>query len=425
MKIRYLIIYIFIFILVGVFVCYKIAVGDGSAELMAETTEINRLIVSVEENWNEISNKKNEQVAKTGAVDYVVIDAESEVLEYTRDDMSKTISAATTHYDIIRDIEVEGRIVGKLIVHNPSSELQHSRNKKYAGLVALMLSAVLLMIVIYSLYVSRRVISPFANMKKFAIRIASGDLETPLEMDKGHIFGEFTEAFDIMREELRASHEREEEAVKSRKELVAQLSHDIKTPVASIKAMADVMSLTAENDMERDTIAAINGKADQIDKLVSNLFHATLEELEHLDVNTQEISSAEINRIVRESDYLGKVSEIDIKDGVVLGDELRISQVISNIIYNSYKYAGTEIKVSSRFEDSNLIIDISDKGGGVPEEELEIIMEKFKRGSNAAGKDGSGLGLYISKYLMEKMDGGMSVSNSGEGLTVTLFIKLA
>ena len=52
-------------------------------------------------------------------------------------------------------------------------------------------------------------------------------------------------------------------------------------------------------------------------------------------------------------------------------------------------------------------------------------MEKFKRGSNAAGKDGSGLGLYISKYLMEKMDGGMSVSNSGEGLTVTLFIKLA
>ena len=160
--------------------------------------------------------------------------------------------------------------------------------------------------------------------------------------------------------------------------------------------------------MERDTIAAINGKADQIDKLVSNLFHATLEELEHLDVNTQEISSAEINRIVRESDYLGKVSEIDIKDGVVLGDELRISQVIGNIIYNSYKYAGTEIKVSSRFEDSNLIIDISDKGG-----------------SSAAGKDGSGLGLYISKYLMEKMDGGMSVSNSGEGLTVTLFIKLA
>ncbi|MBR3041474.1 MAG: sensor histidine kinase, partial [Eubacterium sp.] len=126
MKIRYLIIYIFIFILVGVFVCYKIAIGDGSAELMAETTEINRLIVSVEENWNEISNKKNEQVAKTGAVDYVVIDAESEVLEYTRDDMSKTISAATTHYDIIRDIEVEGRIVGRLIVHNPSSEQQQA-----------------------------------------------------------------------------------------------------------------------------------------------------------------------------------------------------------------------------------------------------------------------------------------------------------
>ena len=59
------------------------------------------------------------------------------------------------------------------------------------------------------------------------------------------MLGSFTESFDIMREELKASREREEKAVKSRKELVAQLSHDIKTPVSSIKAMTDVMSLTA------------------------------------------------------------------------------------------------------------------------------------------------------------------------------------
>ena len=425
MKKRYLIIYIFIYILLGVFICYKIAAGDGFVEPAAETTEINRLIVSVEENWDVISHKRNEPVAKTGTVDYVVIDAESEVLEYTRDDMSKTLSSATTHYDIIRDIEVDGHIVGKLIVHNPGSELMKARNRKYAGLVAMMLSLVLLMIIIYSLYVSRRVISPFTNLKRFAIRIASGDLDTPLEMDRGHIFGEFTEAFDIMREELKASREREEEAVKSRKELVAQLSHDIKTPVASIKAMADVMSLTAENDMERDTIAAINTKADQIDKLVSNLFHATLEELEHLDVNVEEISSADISRVFREADYLGKITELSIKDGVVQGDELRISQVIGNIIYNSYKYAGTEINVSSRFEDKYMIIDISDKGGGVPEEELELIMEKFNRGSNAAGKDGSGLGLYISRYLMEKMNGGLICSNTEDGFRASILLMLA
>ena len=437
MKTRYLIIYILIFITLGAFICYKIASGDGSGELIAETTEINRIIVRVQENWDEISSKDNAQIEKTGTVDYAVLDSESNVLEFTRDDMSKTISAATTHYDIIRDIEVDGNIVGKLIVHNPSNEMQKARNHKYAELVALMLSVALIMITIFSLYINQSVISPFSKMKGFATRIASGDLESPLEMDRGHVFGEFTEAFDIMREELKASREREEAAVRSRKELVAELSHDIKTPVASIKAMSDVMSLTAKDDMERDTIAAINGKADQIDKLISNLFHATLEELEQLEVNVEELASTEILHMIQEADYMKKVIDPDIKEVVILGDKLRLNQVISNIIANSYKYAGTEISIKSSIEKSLdpytnsragagfLVIDISDKGGGVPEEELEMITEKFKRGSNSEGKDGSGLGLYISKYMMEKMGGGLVCRNNGEGFTVSLRICIA
>ena len=437
MKTRYLIIYILIFVALGAFICYKIASGDGSGELIAETTEINRLIVRVQENWDEISSKDNAQIEKTGTVDYAVLDSESNVLEFTRDDMSKTISAATTHYDIIRDIEVDGNIVGKLIVHNPSNEMQKARNHKYAELVALMLSVALIMITIYSLYINQGVIRPFSRLKGFAARIASGDLESPLEMDRGHVFGEFTEAFDIMREELKASREREEAAVRSRKELVAELSHDIKTPVASIKAMSDVMSLTAKDDMERDTIAAINGKADQIDKLISNLFHATLEELEQLEVNVEELASTEILHMVQEADYMKKVTDSDIKEVVILGDKLRLNQVISNIISNSYKYAGTEISIKSSIEKSLeaernsrvgagfLVIDISDKGGGVPDEELEMITEKFKRGSNSEGKDGSGLGLYISKYMMEKMGGGLVCRNNGEGFTVSIRICIA
>lgn len=120
-----------------------------------------------------------------------------------------------------------------------------------------------------------------------AERIAAGELDTPLEMDKDNIFGAFSESFDIMREELKAEREREQEAVRSRKEMIASLSHDIKTPVASIKAMADVMELTADTPDERSTLHAINEKADCIDRLVSNLFHATLEELNRLPVSAE------------------------------------------------------------------------------------------------------------------------------------------
>ena len=296
-----------------------------------------------------------------------------------------------------------------------------------------MFAVILALLVIYSLYIQIRVISPFAKLKKFATRIASGDLDSPLEMDKGHVFGEFTEAFDIMREELKSSREREEAAVKSRKELVAELSHDIKTPVASIKAMADVMSLTATDDEQRKMVASINGKADQIDNLISNLFHATLEELEQLDVNVEDLSSLELLQMINEADYMNRVTDIDIKEAVIVGDRLRLNQIVTNIISNSYKYAGTDIKVVSHIENETaakgkntqfLVVEFSDKGGGVPESELELITEKFKRGSNAEGKDGSGLGLYISNYLMNKMGGNLACRNNDEGLTVSLRIKM-
>ncbi|SEQ03395.1 Signal transduction histidine kinase [Lachnospiraceae bacterium NE2001] len=448
MKLRYLIIYILIFILLGTVICIRIARGDGAGVNQAKTTEINRLLISIEEDWDRVSAKDAELTETVDSLDYSVIDSDSKVLEFTRDDISTTVSAATTHYDIIRDVEVDGEIVGKLIIHNPSGEQQQARNKHYALLAAMMFAVILAMLVIYSFYIERRVISPFARLKKFATRIASGDLDSPLEMDKGHVFGEFTEAFDIMREELKSSREREEAAVRSRKELVAELSHDIKTPVASIKAMADVMSLTATDDDQRKVIASINGKADQIDNLISNLFHATLEELEQLEVNVEDLSSVDLVQMINEADYLNRVTEIDIKEVFIVGDRLRLNQIVTNIISNSYKYAGTDIKAISHIENDNvmalerndnsqdemgniaknsrkfLVVEFSDKGGGVPESELELITQKFKRGSNAEGKDGSGLGLYISNYLMNKMGGSLACRNNGEGLTVSLRIQM-
>ncbi len=424
-----------IFICAGIAVCMKVARGKQSIVYSTDATAVNRLLMSVEKNWDEISGKRDEQVPGEGGLDYTVLGMDGQVYIYTKPDMAQTISAATGHYDIIRDIETEDGIVGRMIVHNPTKDNEMIRNRYTAMMVGAMIMIMLVIMLAYFIYISRSVVGPFARMKSFAQHIASGNLDTPLEMDRGHIFGEFTEAFDIMREELKASREREEAAVKSRKELVAQLSHDIKTPVASIKAMAEVMSLTAKDDMERDTISAINGKADQIDKLISNLFHATLEELEQLDVNPEEITTKDVAKMISEADYLKKVVSPEIKDAVIIGDSIRLNQVISNIIYNSYKYAGTDITVTSHFEkqdstatgaaDNYLVIEIADKGGGVPEGEIDIIMDKFKRGSNSEGKDGAGLGLYISKYLMEKMDGGLSCYNNGEGFTAAIRVKVA
>ncbi len=427
MKLRFLLIYIAFVLAVGIAGCYVIAGGKLSNEIPVHTIEINRLLVSLEENWDSVSSYKDKPIESDSSFDYSVIDTNGNVILYTRDDIAKSISSATSDYDIIRNIEVDGKVSGYLIVHNPKAELEKQTNMKIALFVMSLILLTVVISVLYYVYLKRRVLDPFKKLKGFAVRVAGGNLDTPLEMDKGNVFGPFTESFDIMREELKASREREEKAVKSRKELVAQLSHDIKTPVSSIKAMTDVMSLTASEE-DKVTINAINAKADQIDSLISNLFHATLEELEQLEVKPEDINSTDIVQMLKDADYLNKIEKLDIKDAVVFADRLRLNQVLNNIIFNSYKYADTMINVTSRFENAGskyLFIEIADKGPGVPEEELEMITQKFKRGSNAGNKDGSGLGLYISDYLMNKMEGSLTVRNTGDGFAVEIGIKIS
>ena len=427
MKLRFLLIYIAFVLAVGIAGCYVIAGGKLSNEIPVHTIEINRLLVSLEEDWDSVSSYKDKPIESDSSFDYSVIDTNGNVILYTRDDIAKSISSATSDYDIIRNIEVDGKVSGYLIVHNPKAELEKQTNMKIALFVMSLILLTVVVSVLYYVYLKRRVLDPFKKLKGFAVRVAGGNLDTPLEMDKGNVFGPFTESFDIMREELKASREREEKAVKSRKELVAQLSHDIKTPVSSIKAMTDVMSLTASEE-DKVTINAINAKADQIDSLISNLFHATLEELEQLEVKPEDINSTDIVQMIKDADYQNKIEKLDIKDAVVFADRLRLNQVLNNIIFNSYKYADTMINVTSRFENAGskyLFIEIADKGPGVPEEELEMITQKFKRGSNAGNKDGSGLGLYISDYLMNKMEGSLTVRNTGEGFAVEIGIKIS
>ena len=119
---------------------------------------------------------------------------------------------------------------------------------------------------LYRIYVlsGNIVIKPFKKLKGFAVRIAAGNLDFPLEMDRINLFGAFTESFDVMRDELKRSRIAEARAEAEKRELVAELSHDIKTPVASIKAASELGLLLADSDKVKDNYQNIIYKADQV-----------------------------------------------------------------------------------------------------------------------------------------------------------------
>ena len=385
-----------------------------------DTVAVNEVVQSVTEDFNDLEQHKN-----TTALDYVVLDENGNLLYKTKFGLSESVNAAITHRDTILDITINDTAVGKVIIFN-DGELSLQSQKQTAIIVlavAIVISSGICLG--YALYMHFTVIRPFRKLKGFAERIAGGNLDIPLEMDKRNLFGAFTESFDIMRSELKKARLAEAQAQQSKKELVAKLSHDIKTPIASIKAVSEVGLAVTNNEKDKANYTQIIGKADQINTLVTNLFTATLEELQQLTVTPTNTESSKVKTMLENADYLHKATIPDIPECLVYADSLRLQQVFDNIFANSYKYAKTDIVVTAQKADNYIVIGIEDYGGGALPEELPVLKEKFKRGSNAKNTEGAGLGLYISDYFMKEMQGELNIENGEHGLKVTVTLTLS
>lgn len=333
--------------------------------------------------------------------------------------------AVKNHYSVV-EVGQEGGPAGKvLIATNLYEETMKQRQRLLAGCLA-MLFILCAFAAGYLLVLDARVLKPFSDLKAFARRVAMGELDIPLLMDRKNAFGAFTESFDMMREQLKEARQQEARANQSKKELVASLSHDIKTPVTSIKLISELLLVTEKEAGLRDKLLTINQKAEQIDLLISNMLHASLEELGELKVEVKEEESTRLQEMIKNADYYGRVEAEEIPQCLIYMDPLRMEQVLDNIINNSYKYAGTPMRLLCRMEEGYLRLELLDYGKGVPDEEIPKLYQKFYRGSNTQGetKQGSGLGLYISKHLMKQMGGDLQVFNRSDGFSVELLLRL-
>ncbi len=398
-------------------ICLVILFDKGSA-LNTDSVTVNEILWEVKNDWNSLNvheNNTNQQ--------YSVIDNQGNVLYQSEAGISTSINEAIKCQDTILDIEIDDEIQGKLIVSNQLNQ-QYSRQLQNVALVVLIMIIIQsIMAIIYFIYLQRTIILPFIQMREFAQRVAYGNLDIPLTMDRKNAFGAFSEAFDIMRTEIKQARIAEAKANESKKELIAKLSHDIKTPLASIKAVAEVGAALTD-DKNNTNYQQIIQKSDQIDTLVSDLFTASLEELQQLSVSVTKVSSTEIGPLLENADYQHVSQITEIPSCSINADVLRLQQVFDNIFVNSYKYAGTKIDVSATLSDKYLIIAIEDYGLGVNEKELAHLKDKYVRGSGTDKIEGAGLGLYIADYLMKMMKGALVIENGKNGFLVKVYLLI-
>lgn len=273
-------------------------------------------------------------------------------------------------------------------------------------------------------YIYLVVIRPFDRLTDFAASVSRGDFDTPIRYERKNFFGAFTWAFDSMRCEVKAARKAQELAIENNKTVIATISHDIKTPIASIRAYTEALQANMDTNRERRQryYSTIMRKCDEVTNLTNDLFLHSLSDLQKLEIKMNPCKIARelpqmLTAIAGDNNKIQLCTEVP--DVIIEVDRRRLEQILENLITNACKYAGDgTIEISVRLEEGNLQIYIQDHGLGIPDGDMPFIFEKFYRGQNSFHMQGAGLGLYIVKYLVEEMKGSIQLVNKPEGLEV-------
>lgn len=278
-------------------------------------------------------------------------------------------------------------------------------------------------------YIYVAMLRPFDKMKDFAVKISAGDFNVPLKYQRSNYFGEFTWAFDSMRSEITKLRANEREAVENNKTVIATLSHDIKTPISSIRAYIEALSANMDNSYEKREryLRVITKKCDEVSRLTDDLFLHSISDLDKLKITPETIEIASFMEGVIKEISAGQ-KDVHFKNtdfaAFVNADKNRLIQIAENLINNARKYAKTDIDVFFTKEDSQIALHFRDYGSGIPDENMPFIFDKFYRGNNCGSEQGSGLGLCIVKYITEKIGGTVTLINHNNGLEAIVSLPL-
>ena len=278
------------------------------------------------------------------------------------------------------------------------------------------------------LYVRRKILSPFERLTDVPFELSKGNLTVPIQEDKSRFFGRFIWGVDLLRENMEQQKQRELALQKDKKTLLLSLSHDIKTPLSAIKLYSKALArgLYPDAVKQREIAESINDKADEIEQYVSKIIQASNEDFLSLQVSMGEFYLSELVDKI-ETYYRDKLDMVktgfrvgSYSNCLLTGDLERSIEVLQNIMENAIKYGdGRCIGLDFSEEDGCVLICVRNSGCTLPDTELPHIFDSFWRGSNVENRSGSGLGLYICRQLMRKMNGDIFARIKDDCMLVT------
>ena len=284
------------------------------------------------------------------------------------------------------------------------------------------------------MYIGKKILKPFHRMMSLTEELAKGNLSVPIKAEKSKFFGRFLWGMDMLRETLESNKEKELALQKEKKTLILSLTHDIRTPLSAIrlyaKALAENLYTTGEQRVE--ACQGIEKNVKEIEEYVNEITLASREDFLQLSVNPGEVYLSHVIDAIRGL-YEEKLHNLhtgfqiaSYTDLLLKGDADRVIEVLQNLLENAIKYGdGKCISIDFSEEEDCRLITVRNSGCSLKQEELINLFDSFYRGSNVGSADGSGLGLYISRQLMQKMDGEVFAEIKEDDFCATVVVRKA
>lgn len=259
---------------------------------------------------------------------------------------------------------------------------------------------------IVSLIISSRLSKPIINMKKEAIKLAHGNYDVKFEKGEFTEFTELAETLNYTSEELKKMDE-------LRKDLIANVSHDIKTPLTMIKAYAEMIKdISGDNKKKREQhLDVILDEVNHLDHLVQDMTQLSQFQSNVVTLQTKNFNVVDlVNESLRLLDGLIKSNKIQVqifspKEVIVIGDPLKIKQVLINFINNAIKFIGkdNQLVIQILCEEETVRIEVIDHGIGISSDDLPYIWDRYFKIDKHHHRNvaGTGLGLSIASAILK------------------------
>jgi len=306
------------------------------------------------------------------------------------------------------------------------SGMSHSALMRFLPFAALLI--MLLFSVIMSLFIVRSITLSITALEDSTRRIANGDLDLVVDVGGNNEIASLSNSLNKMRSALK-------EEGKRRYFFVMGITHDLKTPLALIKANVEAIEdgISARPEEKKHSLAIINNKVDELEGMINSILdfvRTDSAETRNVRVtNLQSFLSSYSERVAVDAELLhhNVESTINIPASIAIGmDSLLIQRALDNIVNNSFRYTpkGTCLSIAAELDGPVILLTISDNGGGIHEKDLPYIFDHFYRGSTSRGEQGMGMGLTVTKSIIDSHGWSISAASSAEGAAFTITIPL-